>query len=257
MNRTLALAGLVVAAGALSLLPLPAALRTAVLFPVLVLVAGSAATRLVLGRRDPGHGERDEDADVRFTLPALTALLVPLAVVLLLTVFEVPIGTPGIAIGTAVLALALVFAAHVVAGPPALPTRLRRAVGPVLAVVVLGGAVAGAAAMRPEQTEVYQQLQATGSLPVARAGAPVSVPWTLVGYGAALPDTAPTVAVTVAGTEVPSTSAGGARQPSTAPGGVDERSGTATFAAPSVTGLYDVRLTVDGQELVLRLQVTA
>ncbi|MCG8920752.1 hypothetical protein L6E12_33850 [Actinokineospora sp. PR83] len=255
MNRTLILASSVVAAAVLSLLPVPVALRTLVLFPVLVLVAGWSAARLVLGTRTA----EGEDADLRYTLPVLVALLVPLAVVLLLAVFGIPVDTPGIAIGTGVVALLLTAAAHVAVGPPTWPTGLRRAVGPLVAVLVLGGAVAGAAAMRPPVVESYAQLSLSTAVPRAAAGSTVTVPWTLTGYGSPLPEDAPEVRVAVAGqTVTPVEVTGGAVGPSTAAGAVDERRGSVSFTAPTAPGLHDVRVSVGRDPwaaLVLRLEV--
>ncbi|PWW66573.1 hypothetical protein [Actinokineospora spheciospongiae] len=257
MNRTLILASSVVAAVVLSLLPVPVVLRTLVLFPVLILVAGWSAARLVLGTRTPGNDTADDD--LRFTLPVLVALLVPLAVVLLLAVFGIPVDTPGIAIGTGAVALLLVGAAHVAAGPPTWPTGLRRTVGPLVAVLVLGGAVAGAAAMRPPVVESYAQLSLSTAVPRAVAGSTVTVPWTLTGYGSPLPEGAPEVRVAVAGqTVTPVEVTGGAVGPSTAAGAVDERRGSVSFAAPTAPGLHDVRVSVGRDPwatLVLRLEV--
>ena len=111
---TLVLVILVGSACALALTAAPTAVRALVVVPVLVGVAGSAATRLVLGPRT-GSADDDEDGTdglLRATLPIVLGMVALLASVLLAAVLGIRIATPGIAGSAGAIALALVGAAR-------------------------------------------------------------------------------------------------------------------------------------------------
>jgi hypothetical protein len=278
---TLALAAAVCAATALVVVPYPAPLQTVVAFPVLVLVAGHHGARLVLGHPQPTEVHADDDTGVdgllRTVLPVLLGMLSLMAVVLLLDVSGIPITTRNVAMGTGLVALVLLVIARWTAPwsakpttrSPARPVRgaARRAVGPVVAVLVLSAAVAGAVALRRVPVERYAQLAldepdvVAGRQVSAPIGAPVTLRWTLRGYGSPLPDTAPAVDVTVGEGPAMGVRADiGQAEPGTAPGVTTERRAAVTFTAPAATGLYDVRITVDSNPsllLVVGLKVTA
>ncbi|WP_156753622.1 hypothetical protein [Actinokineospora pegani] len=247
------LAGVLIAT-ALVLFQAPAPVRV-LAFAVLALAAGLSASRIVRGRA----GLTDDDADVGYSLPGVVVLVLMLAVVLALSVLGIAIDTPGIAWATGASAFALVVVAHVVAGPPAWPTAPRRALGPVLAVVVLCAAVAGAAAMRPAQVERYTQLSVDETPPSVGGGERVSLGWTLLGYGSALPAAEPPVEVVIGGRRLPEVDAEtGAVTATGVQGAVDQRRGTVAFTAPDGAGIYDVHVKVgaaDWSEIVVRLVV--
>ncbi len=115
---TLGLVVLVGGALALALTPAPTVLRALVVVPVLIGVAGSAATRLVLGP-PPGDDDAGTDALLRTTLPIVLGTVVLLAAVLAVGAAGVPVAAPGIACVTAAAALVLVM----VARWPTLPPR--------------------------------------------------------------------------------------------------------------------------------------
>lgn len=272
---TLVPAVAVCAATALAVLPSPVLLRSFVVFPVLVLVAGHHAARLVLGH--PARDEEGVDGLLRTVLPVLLGTLALLAVVLLLGVSGIPIATTAVAVGTGSVALVLLLAARwraprsagTTSGPPGRSVRgaARRAVRTAVAVLVLSAAVAGAVALRPVPVERYTQLALAE--PDAVAGrqlsavtrTPVTLRWTLRGYGSSLSDAGPAVDVTVG--QVPALGVRaevGRVEPGTAPGVVAERRGTVTFTAPAAPGRYDVRVTVHTDSpllLVVGLKVTA
>ncbi len=258
---TVALAVAVVVSTVLALLPVPVVVRSVVVFPVLVIVAGFAAARLVLGR-DSGNGQ----GLVRVVLPGLLGMVSLLVVVLLLAVFRIPLGTPGVAVGAGVAALVLLLIARgpgSEGSPVQVGAVLRRLAGPGIAVLVLAGAVAGAVGFRPVDTPRYVQLALAGSgEPVmARTNSQVSLRWVLRGYGAGLPSAPPVVGVRVGGAPAARlTSTVGAIETHAGQGFVDERSGAVSFAAPSKAGLYDVRVNIgtgSSAELVVQLEVRA
>jgi hypothetical protein len=278
---TLALIVAVLAATALALVPSPVLVRSFVVFPVLVLVAGYCAARLVLGHREPGEGSADGVAELdgllRAVLPVLLGMLSLTAVVLLLAVSGVPITTTSVAVGAGSAALVLLLITRwrtlqstgVVSGSLSRSAReaARRAAWPAVAALVLAAAVTGAVALRPVPSARYTQLAlaepdvVAGKALSAPVGMPVTLRWTLRGYGSALPDAEPVVDVTVgrapaAGVRVDLGRVG----PGEAPGVVAERHGTVTFAAPTVAGRYDVRVTVGPDSplvLVVGLEVTS
>jgi hypothetical protein len=275
---TLTLAGAVIAATALALLPSPVVLRALVVFPVLVLIAGRSAVELMLDNRKPVTSSAEEPAEpepiLRAVLPVLLGMLSLLAVVLLLAALGIPIDTVGVAAGTGLVALVLLVIARwrtlvspsAAAEPWSAGRVVRRVAGPAIAAVVLAGAVAGAVALRPVPVEQYSQLAldepgvVAGQQLSTKAGTPVALPWTLRGYGSALSDTAPAVHVTVGGAPATGlTTDTGPVRPDAEAGVVDERLGTVSFTAPTTAGRYDVVVTVGpatSGELVVQLEVT-
>lgn len=285
---TLLLAAGVLAATVLALVPSPVFVRSLVVFPLLVLIAGHSAAVLVLGRRASADkspestveaGVTGPDDVLRTALPVLTGLLTLLTVVLLLAVLGIPIATEGVVTGTEVLALVLLILARwktlrrtqgTDASEPAprSPAELvRRVAGPAAAVLVLGAAVAGAAALRPTTVEHYTQLAldapvtATSQPLAAQAGARVTLPWALRGYGLSLPTAPPAVEVTVGDKPATGVSAApGTVGPGDAPGVTADRRGTVSFTAPADAGLYDVQVMVGtdiSSTLVIQLKVTS
>lgn len=274
LTGTLVLAAAVCAATALAVLPSPVLLRSFVAFPVLVIVAGHHGARLVLGH--PARDKEGVDGLLRTVLPVLLGTLGLMAVVLLLGVSGIPITTTGVAVGTGSVALVLLLAARwrvprpagTTSGSLARSVRVaaRRAVPTAAAVLVLSAAVAGAVALRPVPVERYTQLAldepdvVAGRQLSAGTGTPVTLRWTLRGYGSSLSDAGPAVDVTVG--QVPAVGVRaevGRVEPGTAPGVVAERRGTVTFTAPATPGRYDVRVTVDTDTsllLVVGLKVT-
>jgi hypothetical protein len=277
---TLPLAAVVCAATALAVAPSPVLLRSFVAVPVLVLVAGHHGATLVLGHpprcKASADGDTDLDGLLRTVLPVLLGMLSLMTVVLLLGVSGIPIATTSVAVGTGSVALVLLLiarwrvprSARMASGSLGRSVRgaARRAVRPAVAVLVLSAAVAGAVALRPVPVERYTQLAldepdaVAGRQLSALIGTPVTLRWTLRGYGSSLPDTGPAVDVTVG--QVPALGLRtdvGRVEPGTAPGVVAERRGTVTFTAPATAGLYDVRVTIRSDTpllLVVGLKVT-
>lgn len=259
--------GLVVLVGgatALALGPVPVPVRSVIVLPVLVLVAGSSAADLVLGRR-AGNGMTDgrPDGVLRILLTVLLGLLSLLGSALLLTALGIPISPRAVPVVTAVVTLALlllarwqtVLSGQSIAGEPAtLSGRLsvRTVLGVATAVFVLAAAVAGAVAMQPRTVERYTQISLDdpgvlrGELLTVHAGADVGLTWTMHSYGFSLTDPDPTVGVTIGG--VPAR--GMTVQPSTpvpdhsGAGLMSRQDGTVDFTAPAHEGLYTVRITV-------------
>jgi hypothetical protein len=270
---TLGLVALVVAACALALTPAPVAVRALVTVPVLVGVAGSAAARAVLGPRS------DADAVLRATLPVALGMVALLGSVLLAAGLGWRIDTPGITAAAGLVTLALIVGARRrtllpsgAGGSPeataavALPARrtLRATAGVVGAVLVLAAAVAGAIALRPAPVERYAQIAldsavaVTGEPVAARPDQPVTLDWTLSGYGGPLTASDPAVDVTVGGAPARGLAVL-SRPPSPADpatGAVDVQPGSVTFRAPETEGLYPVRITVARSVLVATLKVT-
>lgn len=265
---TLALVVAVCAATALAAVPSPIALRSFVAFSLLVLVAGYHGTTLVLGH--PARAEVGADGDtgvgglLRVVLPVLLGMLSLMAVASLLGLSGIPISTGSVAVGTGSTALVLLVIARWGAPRPGAPgwaarRAARRAVRVAVAVLVLSAAVAGAVGLRPTPVERYAQLAldepdvVAGRQLSARSGAPVTLRWTLRGYGSALPDAEPAVGVTIGGAPASGVRADvGPVEPGTEPGVVAERRGAVTFAAPVAEGHYDVRVTVgSGTPLLL------
>jgi len=269
---TLALAAAVCAATASAVVPSPVLLRSLVAFPVLVLVAGYQGTTLVLGHPGRGTaraaGDTGVDGLLRTVLPVLLGLLSLMAVVLVLGASGIPIATTSVAVGTGSAALILLLSSRWAAprsawratGSVARSVRgaARRAVRPVVAVLVVVAAVAAAVALRPEPVERYTQLaldepDAVAGRPLSAVkGSPVTLRWTLRGYGSSLPATGPAVRVMVG--QVPASRVRadvGPVELGAAPGVVAERRGTVTFAAPAGVGCYDVRITVGSDTSLL------
>jgi hypothetical protein len=291
-TATLGLALLVVAACALALTPL----RSPLVVPAVVGVAGWAATRLVLGPRGDGNGG-GADGLLRATLPVVLGMLALLGSVLLIAGLGWRIDTPGIVAGAGFVTLVLLVAAGAVGakgrdtaaaepqqgdtaatqseqGHPAAtaapsatatPTRRgRRAVragaGVAGAVLVLAAGVSGAIALQPAPVQRYAQIALDSAVAVsgepvtARPAEVVTLDWTRSGYGGPLA-AASRVTVTVGGDPardlVVDTS-----PPAPAPSdAVDVQPGSVAFRAPATEGLYPVRITVDGSELVATLKV--
>lgn len=259
---TVVLAALVIVAAGVALLPVPVALRSLFVLPVLVLVAGHSVTRLVLG----GH---PADGILRAVAPLLFGVLSLLVSVLLLAALGLSIDTASIALGADAVTLLLLLAAR---GPTLLPhvepeqsgyervawvgrATLRRAAGVVIAALVLAAAVAGAVALRPVPVESYTQLALTeptvlaGRPLAARPGGPVTIRWTLRSYGFALTDPRPDEQVTIGGVPVGQLfPAALPPVPDTGNGprsdAVSRQDGSVGFTAPNNAGLYDVRITV-------------
>ena len=257
---TVALAAAVVGATVLGLLPVPVIVRSFVVFPVLVVVAGWSVSRLVVGR---SVGE----SVLRASLPGLSGLLFLLVVVLLLAVVGVPVGTAEVVVGAGVAALGLVVAARwgTLLEPGGSPVRVvvgvRRLAGPVVGVVVVVAAVAGAVAMRPVVVERYAQVAlatpGVGEPLSAQENGRVRLGWVLRGFGVGLPGSPPVVGVVVGGAPAAQVvSRVGGLESGGGQGFVDERTGSVSFVAPGKAGLYEVRVDVGGSaDLVVQLEV--
>ena len=235
---------------------------------------------------DPALGGSN-DALLRATLPVVLGVLALLGSVLLAAALGWRIDTPAITVAAGLVALALLGAARWrtllpttaaerpetadaprrESGYAVSKTTTRRVVGGarvVAAGLVLAAATAAAVALRPVPVERYMQLAldpgvALAGAPVAaRPDAPVTLAWSLAGYGGPLDGPPPPVAVTVGGAaardlrvavEPPS-----AADPTTGP--VDVRPGTVTFRAPATEGLYPVHVTVAGSTIGATLEVS-
>lgn len=261
---TLGLVVLVVGAIGLAVAPVPVPVRLVIVLPGLVLVAGSSAAGLVLGRR---HGtdltDGRPDGVLRVLLTVLLGLLSLLVSALLCPVLGLPISPQAVPVVTAAVTLTLLVLAR---WRTVLPGRgtvgelgtlpgwlsLRNGLGVAAAVLVLAAAVAGAVAMQPTTVERYTQISLDdprvlrGDLLTVRPGADVALKWTMHSYGLSLTDPGPTVEVTIGG--VPARGVTG--QPS-APvpdhggtGMISRFDGTVHFTAPAHEGLYTARITV-------------
>jgi uncharacterized membrane protein len=259
------------------LLGAPAPIRALFSLPALVLVAGSAATPLVLGRPptlDPGPAEatagaHGDDSAVRWLLTVLLGLLSLLASVLVVAVLGFAINTTSVVLAIGVLAALLLAVvqlrdldlAHApvpsrAAARVTLKARARAGIWVLTAGAVLVGAVLLAQSLRPVPTETYTVLRFTnatqfGPDPVnARPGQQMILEIAVQSYGYQLTAEAPTVAVSVAGQ--PARDVEVSFQPVQAhPAGGDPgdsaQLGAVAFDAPSKPGLYQVELNADAR----------
>ena len=223
-----------------------------------------------------------DDGLLRATLPVVLGTLALLGAVLLAAALGWRIDTPAITVAAGLVALGLLGTARwrtLLPAPaeespesadsprresPHTPSktqtrRVEKGDSPwagggarvVAAGLVLAAATAAAVALQPVPVERYTQLAldpgvALAGAPVAaRPDAPVTLAWSLAGYGGSQDGPPPPVAVTVGGAaardlrvavEPPS-----AADPTT--GAVDVRPGTVTFRAPATEGLYPVHVT--------------
>ncbi len=262
---TLGLVVVVMGAIGLAVAPVPVPVRLVIVLPGLVLVAGSSAAALVLGRR---HGTdltdgRRPDGVLRILLTVLLGLLSLLLSALLCPVLRIPISPQGVPVVTAAVTLTLLLLTRwrtllpsqgTVSKLATLPgwLSLRNVLGVAAAVLVLAAAVAGAVAMQPTTVERYTQISLDdprvlrGGLLTVHPRADVGLKWTMHSYGFSLTDPDPTIDVTIGG--VPAHGVTG--QPS-APvpdhggtGMISRLDGTVHFTAPAHEGLYTARITV-------------
>jgi|GEM_PF-4542457 len=255
--RLHALGRLVVVAVAVALMPAWVPLRVLIVLPVLVLVAGWSATVLVLGPR------RNHDDPLRVLLPVLLGVLSLFLAVIMLLTLRVGLGPVAVPVATGTVAMVLLLATPwrgVKAGVRGYPlmglasyrSRIRPALTVAAAVLVLGAAVTGAAAMQPQAVEQYTQLSIDDTEPhrglplTARSGGRVALHWTLRSHGYPLTDPAPAVQLSIG--DLPATWLNmGANPPTASPVGAGSTStqvGETGFAAPARPGLYRVQISV-------------